>query len=92
MDFASLGVVTVVAITAICYGLGVVAKTCPKFTDSYIPALCCVSGAVLGIVGMFTVPNFPASDPLTALAVGIASGLASTGINQMVVKQPKKED
>lgn len=92
MDFASLGVVTVVAITAICYGLGVVAKTCPKFTDPYIPALCCVSGAVLGIVGMFTVPNFPASDPLTALAVGIASGLAATGINQMVVKQPKKDD
>ena len=92
MDFASLGVVTVVAITAICYGLGVVAKTCPRFTDSYIPALCCVSGAVLGIVGMFTVPNFPASDPLTALAVGIASGLAATGINQMVVKQPKKDD
>lgn len=92
MDFASLGVVTVVAITAICYGLGVVAKTCPKFTDSYIPALCCVSGAILGIVGMFTVPNFPASDPLTALAVGIASGLAATGINQMVVKQPKKDD
>lgn len=92
MDFASLGVVTVVTITAICYGLGVVAKTCPKFTDSYIPALCCVSGAILGIVGMFTVPNFPASDPLTALAVGIASGLAATGINQMVVKQPKKDD
>lgn len=92
MDFASLGVVTVVAITAICYGLGVVAKTCPKFTDSYIPALCCVSGAVLGIVGMFTVPNIPASDPLTALAVGIASGLAATGINQMVVKRPKKDD
>ena len=92
MDFASLGVVTVVAITAICYGLGVVAKTCPKFTDSYIPALCCVSGAILGIVSMFTVPNFPASDPLTALAVGIASGLAATGINQMVVKQPKKDD
>lgn len=92
MDFASLGVVTVVAITAICYGLGVVAKTCPKFTDSYIPALCCGSGAILGIVGMFTVPNFPASDPLTSLAVGIASGLAATGINQMVVKQPKKDD
>ena len=33
MDFASLEVVTVVAITVICYGLGVVAKSCPKFTD-----------------------------------------------------------
>lgn len=92
MDFASLGVVTVVAITAICYGLGVVAKSCPKFTDQYIPALCCVSGAILGVVSMYIVPDFPATDPITALAVGIASGLAATGINQMVVKQPKKDD
>lgn len=91
MEFASLGVVTVVAITAICYGVGIVAKVHPRFKDSYIPALCCVSGAILGVVGMYTIPDFPASDPITALAVGIASGLAATGINQMVVKQPKKD-
>lgn len=90
MDFGSLGIVTVAAITAICYGVGVVAKTWSKFTDNYIPALCSVSGAVLGVVGMYTVPNFPASDPITALAVGIASGLAATGVNQMLVKQPGK--
>ena len=28
------------------------------------------------------VPDFPATDSLTAVAVGIVSGLAATGINQ----------
>ena len=35
-------------------------------------------------------PEFPASDYLTAAAVGIVSGLAATGINQ-VYKQLTKE-
>lgn len=37
-----------------------------------------------------SVPDFPASDPLTAAAVGIASGLAATGMNQ-IYKQMKNE-
>ena len=36
-------------------------------------------------------PDFPAQDILTALAVGIVSGLAATGANQ-VGKQLKKEE
>ena len=28
------------------------------------------------------VPDFPAGDPVTALAVGIVSGFAATGVNQ----------
>ena len=28
------------------------------------------------------VPDFPSSDPVTAVAVGIVSGLAASGINQ----------
>jgi VIT1/CCC1 family predicted Fe2+/Mn2+ transporter len=47
-------------------------------------------GAALGILGMFIMPEFPASDYLTAAAVGIVSGLAATGINQ-VYKQLTKE-
>lgn len=35
--------------------------------------------------------DFPAADPLTALAVGIVSGLAATGADQ-VVKQAKKNE
>lgn len=92
MDFSSLGVATVVAITTICYGLGVVAKIWPQFKDKYIPALCCTAGGILGVVGMLTIPDFPASDYITSIAVGVASGLAATGINQMVIKQPGKEE
>ena len=38
-----------------------------------------------------SVPDFPAGDPLTALAVGIVSGLAATGTNQLIrqLKQPE---
>ena len=43
--------------------------------------------AVLGLAAMYiNVPDFPAADPLTALAVGIVSGLAATGADQ-VIKQ-----
>ena len=42
-----------------------------------------VSGGVLGVVGMLIMADFPATDYLTAVAVGIVSGLASTGVNQI---------
>ena len=39
---------------------------------------------VLGLVGLYLgLPDFPAADPVTALAVGIVSGLAATGANQV---------
>lgn len=38
---------------------------------------------------MYVIPNFPATDVLDAIAVGIVSGLASTGVNQ-IQKQVKK--
>jgi len=47
---------------------------------------------VLGVLAWCgSVPDFPAGDPLTALAVGIVSGLAATGTNQLIrqLKQPE---
>lgn len=44
-------------------------------------------GAVAKAVGM---PDFPEGDYITAVAVGIVSGLAATGVNQCV-KQMKSE-
>ena len=49
-----------------------------------------VVGGALGAVGMYVIPDFPATDIMTAVAVGIVSGLASTGVNQ-VYKQVKKD-
>ena len=46
-------------------------------------------GAVLGIAGLYLMPDFPAADIVNALAVGIVSGFAATGINQ-IYKQAQK--
>ena len=32
---------------------------------------------------MFFMPDYPAGDPITAAAVGVVSGLAATGANQI---------
>ena len=80
MDF---GIASVAAITVVCYLVGLVVKASPWNNDQYIPIACGLVGGVLGIVGLyFGLPDFPATDPLTAAAVGIVSGLAATGINQ----------
>ena len=76
-------IVTVSAIIVICYLVGAIAKSTGK-VDKWIPCIVGVAGGILGVVGMYTIPNFPASDILNAIAVGIASGLASTGANQIV--------
>ena len=85
MDF---GIASVAAITVIAYLVGTGCKASEKISDSWIPVICGCVGAVLGIVGLKVMPDFPAADAVTAVAVGIVSGFAATGINQ-VYKQLK---
>ena len=81
MDF---GIVSVAAITVICYLVGLVVKASPWNNDKYIPIACGLVGGLLGLVWLFGGwLDFPAGDPITALAVGIVSGLAATGVNQI---------
>nr|DAS37787.1 MAG TPA: holin [Caudoviricetes sp.] len=80
MDF---GIGSVVAITVITYLIGMGCKSWEKLDNKFIPVICGLVGAVLGVVGMQTMADFPAKDVLNALAVGIVSGLASTGANQI---------
>lgn len=80
MDISSMG--TVLAIVVICYLIGLGAKQIPKIKDELIPVIVGVAGGILGVVGMYVMPDFPASDFLNAIAIGIVSGLASTGVNQ----------
>uniref|UniRef100_A0AAU8B567 Holin protein n=1 Tax=Dulem virus 39 TaxID=3145757 RepID=A0AAU8B567_9CAUD len=80
MDITQIG--TVLAIVVITYLIGLAAKTIPAVKDNYIPVIVGVSGGVLGVIGMFVMPDFPANDILNAIAIGIVSGLASTGVNQ----------
>ena len=86
MDF---GIATVITITVIVYIIGLAVKA-TKVDNKWIPVICGLAGIILGIVAMYIgVPDFPATDPLTAAAVGGASGLAATGMDQ-VVKQLKQ--
>lgn len=78
------------AITVICFLIGQVVKA-SGLDNKWIPITCGISGALLGVLGLFMMPDFPATDYITALAVGIVSGLAATGINQ-VYKQLSKGD
>lgn len=80
----SMGIAAVAAITVICYLVGLVVKATPFNNDKYIPIACGIMGGILGLVALYTsLPDFPATDPLTAVAVGIVSGLAATGVNQI---------
>ena len=83
MDISSLGIAGVAVITVICYLVGQIVKV-TGIDNKYIPVIVGVAGGVLGVVGMFIMPDFPAGDYMTAVAVGIVSGLAATGINQAV--------
>lgn len=90
MDFETLGIVGVAAITVICYLVGLIVKATPA-PNQIIPIVCGVAGLALGLVCYFTgLDVLPATDPVTAAAVGVVSGLAATGINQ-VAKQLTKE-
>lgn len=73
---------TVLAIVVICYLIGLGVKQIPTIKDELIPVIVGVAGGILGVVGMYVMPDFPASDVLNAIAIGIVSGLASTGVNQ----------
>ena len=90
MDISSFGIAGVAAITVICFLIGQVVKA-SGLDNKWIPITCGISGALLGVLGLFIMPDFPATDYITALAVGIVSGLAATGINQ-VYKQLSKGD
>lgn len=86
-----LGITGVAAITIICYLVGNLVK-CTALDNKFIPVICGVFGGALGVVGMITIPDFPATDYITAIAVGIVSGLAATGIDQAVKQLSEKKE
>lgn len=80
MDF---GIASVAAITVIAYLVGMAAKDVTIVEDKWIPVIVGVTGMILGVVGLYVMPDFPAKDIINAAAIGIVSGLAATGINQI---------
>jgi hypothetical protein len=78
MDF---GFTSVAAITVICYLIIEIIKT-TGLNHKWLPIISGLLGGGLGVVAMLIMPSYPASDYLNAVAIGIVSGLAATGINQ----------
>lgn len=81
-----LGFTAIPAIVAICYVVGMILKAIPNIKNDLIPIGCMVTGAVLGVLGMNVIGDFPATDIMNAMGYGIISGFASTGINQLIQK------
>lgn len=84
MDILNLADIAAVPAIAV---IAFLAAECAKLTpmpDTWLPALCGVVGAILGVVALYASPAImPATDVLSAIAVGIVSGLAATGAHQI---------
>lgn len=84
-----IGIASVAAITIICYLVAQAIKATP-LENKWLPIISGAVGGVLGVVGFYVMPDFPADDIITAISVGIVSGLAATGAHQ-IYKQLKGE-
>ena len=82
MDLSTFGIAGVAVITVICYLIGQTVKA-SGLANKWIPIIVGVAGGALGVVGKLVIADFPANDYLTAVAVGIVSGLAATGVDQI---------
>lgn len=93
MDFEFLGFAPVLAITVLCFLGGYAWKLSPM-PDKWIPVVCGVFGLVLGVFGRGVIDGFPATDIITAAAIGVVSGLAATGAHQVykqLLEDPVRE-
>lgn len=83
--------ISVPAIVVICAFIAeVFKKVTPEKYDKWIPCICGVCGIILSLSAFYTIADYiPATNWLSAVAVGVVSGLAATGANQ-VYKQLTK--
>lgn len=77
-----LGIAAIPAITIICFLVAEAVKA-TALDNKWLPIICGVCGGILGVVALKVMPEFPAVDVLTAVAIGIVSGLAATGAHQV---------
>ena len=74
---------TVLPIVIICYLIGYGCKVIKHVPNKYIPIIVGVAGGILAIPAVKIMPDCPATDVITAISIGIMSGLTSTGVNQV---------
>lgn len=89
MDF---GIASFAAIAVVCYLIAQGVKA-TSLDNKWLPVICGAVGAVLGVICLvLKVPDFPAEDYVTAIAVGVVSGLAATGANQIYKQLSKNKN
>lgn len=86
-----IGIAGVAGITVICALIGQIVKN-TRLDSRWIPCIVGTAGGILGIVGLYVMADFPAAEPLSAAAVGIVSGLASTGLYELKKQLTKEEE
>lgn len=84
MEYAS-----VPSILILCYLVGEIYKVIVKKDKKkykYIPLIVSIFGGILGLVFYYTYPDLVlnAPNPVVAMIIGIVSGAASTGSNQII--------
>ncbi len=90
-------IISIPVITIICYLLGEFFKLIilrKKKRYKYIPIIVGGIGGALGLMIYFISPELllNTTNPFVAIAIGIISGLASTGGNELVKQILKKEE
>ena len=88
----NFGIASVAGITVVAFLVCQIIKQTP-LDNKWLPAIAGGIGLILGIVAFLVgVPDFPASDIINAMAVGIVSGLAATGAHQVYHQLTEKSD
>lgn len=91
MNIETLGIAAIPVITVICFLVAELIKATP-LDNKWLPIICGACGGILGVVAMFIMPEFPGKDYLTAIAIGIVSGLGATGAHQIYKQLTKADD
>ena len=80
------GIVSVPVIVVIAYLAGQFVKNYTKLDNNKILPIVGLIGGIAGVLGYRYMVDFPADDIMTAVAIGIVSGMASTLVDQVAKK------
>ena len=80
LDPGDIGTCT--AITIICFLIGMAVKASP-LDNKWVPIIVGAAGGIIGALALWLMPGFPAKDIISAIGVGVLSGLAAVGVHQI---------
>lgn len=87
------GIGAVASLSVVAYLAKIAVKSLPFISSQYVSLICGLVGGCFGLLSYFYhMDNFPVSDPISAFAVGIVSGLAVVNLNLSSLKKTVLED